>query len=86
MEFVRDDVAEERQLIAPALHVLIAHGRLGKVVPELEPRAARIRLEPNRDERAAGRNHLTRYVAVGKDEALRRCTSSTSPDTSVPSG
>ena len=42
---IGDDVAEDRQLIAPALHVLVARARLGELVHELEARDRAERLQ-----------------------------------------
>jgi hypothetical protein len=38
MDLVGDDVGEERQLVAPALDVVIAHGRVGEGVDEVKAR------------------------------------------------
>ena len=48
VDVVGDHVGEERQLIAPALDVLIAHAGVGEGVNEVQARAARSRLQPDR--------------------------------------
>ena len=38
VHFVGDHVGEQRQLISPALHVVVAHGRIGECMHQMQPR------------------------------------------------
>ena len=72
MQLVGDDVGEERQLIAPALHVLVANGRLRERVREPETRGAGVLLEHDRDERTTRRERHAFRVTVGEHQSLGR--------------
>src|SRR5438552_14068600 len=56
VDLVGDDVGEQRELVAPALNELVAYGLFGEIVREMHSSAGPLRLEPDRDTRAAGRN------------------------------
>jgi hypothetical protein len=51
VDLIGDQVRKQRELIAPALDVLIANAGVGKRVDQRQPRAAGNRLERDRDPR-----------------------------------
>src|SRR6185436_20423212 len=73
IRFVRDDVAEERQLEAPALNEMVALRGFGKRMGQAEPRTGRLPLQLNRDDRAARGNRSAARIAVREHDALWRC-------------
>jgi hypothetical protein len=69
---IGDDVAEERELIPPALHVVVARGGVRKRVAEMQARPAAIGLQADRDRRRARCNRPSAGVTVSKHNALGR--------------
>ena len=73
VQAIGDRGREHRQLVAPALDVRIALRDLREGVPQVQPRRRALRLERDRDLRAAGLRQLRAgRVAVGEDDAPRR--------------
>ncbi len=68
IRLVGHDIREERQLIAPALHVFVTRRGVREFVDEMQACTARRRLEPNRDPRTAGGNRLAADVSVAEDD------------------
>ena len=69
---VGDDVRKQRQLISPALDVIVAHRLVVHFVRQPQARGGAERLELDGDARAARRNHLAARVAVGEDDPFWR--------------
>src|SRR3954465_14475255 len=69
VQLVRDHVCEDRELVAPALHVLIARARFGELVDETHPRAACDGFEDDGHARPAGRHRCSGDEAVGEGNA-----------------
>jgi hypothetical protein len=66
LDGVGDDVREQRQLIPPALDVLIARDGFGHFVCQVQPRGRADRLELDGDPRPARRNQLAAGVSIGE--------------------
>ena len=72
LDGVGDQLAKQRQLETPALHVLVARLDVGELVRQLQQRSFRMAIEPNRDARAISGYRLAARVAIREHDSFWR--------------
>ena len=72
IDVVGHDVREDRKLISPALHVLVADAGVGEFVRERQSRGAALVGKLDRHAGTPGRNRIAVHVAVREDDPVGR--------------